>query len=79
MNIGKIICGFIGHTNKVNECMGRITCARCKEILVDTMTQTIDPEFEKTLVYLTGMSSKDSEAWYQKKLKQLLAIEKESA
>lgn len=73
MNFGKVICGFLGHPDTVDECMGRIFCHRCGELLVDTMTQAVNPKWEKALVYKTGMSQQQQEAWYRKKMNKLLA------
>ncbi len=53
MEIGKVVCSLIGHSRIVDICMGRISCARCGEILVDGLTQAIDSkwETENCLVY----------------------------
>jgi hypothetical protein len=73
MEANKIVCGFLGHSNKVNENMGKITCSRCEELLVDTWTQAIDPKFEQTLIFLTGGNRQFHEQQYNKKMKELLA------
>jgi len=49
MNKGKIICGLLDkHSKKVYKYMGRIYCARCDEMLVDTWTQAVNPDWLKT-------------------------------
>ena len=73
INLGKVICGLIDHSDKVNEDMGRITCSRCGEVLIDTWTQAIDPEFEKSLIFLTGGNREFHQHGYEQKMKELLA------
>jgi len=51
IDLGKVMCGLIGHSKIVYLDFGRICCARCHEVLADGLTQTVDPDWEKTLVY----------------------------
>jgi len=51
MDIRKIICGFIGHSHICDMWFGRISCARCGEVLVDEMTQIANPGWRKTLIF----------------------------
>jgi len=51
MDLGTVVCGLIGHSSIVNIDFGRISCARCGVVLADGLTQAINPEWEKTLVY----------------------------
>lgn len=74
MNLGKVICGLLGHPAVVDESMGRIFCHRCGELLVDTLTQAVNPAWEKSLVYKTGMSLAAGEAWYHKEMNKLLKL-----
>lgn len=72
MNIGMIICGIKGHSKKVDRHMGLITCNRCGELLMDTLTQAADPKWLKTLTYITG-DPEDAERTYQKIMKEALS------
>jgi len=42
MKIRKVFCAIFGHSRIVHACIGYITCARCGELLGDTLAGVYD-------------------------------------